>query len=103
MKGRNRIGIVSDRDWSNGRGRSTRLWSPSRHQSPGAPYLPVFGRCGIPRTSPQACRGLLTKPHLEQKLERELHDAGRVCRVDDAESIVIYVSVRLPKLGMIQG
>ncbi len=27
----------------------------SRRQSPGAPYLPGFGRCGIPQTSPQAC------------------------------------------------
>jgi hypothetical protein len=32
----------------------TRIGTPSPPQSPGAPYLPGFGRCGIPQVSPSS-------------------------------------------------
>jgi hypothetical protein len=34
-----------------------RFWALSPPQVPGAPYLPGFGRCGIPQAYPSSCLG----------------------------------------------
>src|SRR5882762_6176870 len=40
---------------------------------------------------------------LKQQLERKLHNPGRVRRADDAEGAAVYISIRLPKLRVVEG